>query len=47
MKKKVEILQNKINEAQLGGGQDRIDKHHKQGKLTARENTFSVGSGKF
>lgn len=23
--------------AELGGGQDRIDKHHKQGKLTARE----------
>jgi len=48
MKKKVEILQNKINEAQLGGGQDRIDKHHKQGKLTARERIhFLLDQGSF
>lgn len=31
------ILQSKIEEAQLGGGQDRIDNEHKKGKLTARE----------
>jgi propionyl-CoA carboxylase beta chain len=38
------IMQDKLNklmemraEARLGGGQDRIDKHHAQGKYTARE----------
>ncbi|MEY2830447.1 MAG: hypothetical protein RIQ33_2305 [Bacteroidota bacterium] len=34
---KTEILQNKIAEAKLGGGQKRIDAQHKKGKLTARE----------
>ena len=35
--KKLEQLLKKQAEARLGGGQDRIDKHHAQGRLTARE----------
>ena len=31
------ILRQKLAEAQLGGGQQRIDKQHEKGKLTARE----------
>jgi len=34
---KLHILQEKINQAKLGGGQNRIDNQHKKGKLTARE----------
>lgn len=34
---KPEILAQKLAEAQLGGGEVRIDKQHKKGKLTARE----------
>ncbi len=37
MKEKIEQLQDKLAQAQLGGGQDRIDKQHGKGKLTARE----------
>lgn len=37
MKKKLEELQHKNKEAELGGGQARIDAQHKKGKLTARE----------
>jgi len=33
----LKTLQEKINQAQLGGGQKRIDSQHKKGKLTARE----------
>ncbi|RDV17150.1 acyl-CoA carboxylase subunit beta [Pontibacter diazotrophicus] len=33
----IETLERKNAEAQLGGGQDRIDAQHKKGKLTARE----------
>lgn len=34
---KIQELQSKIDSAQLGGGQVRIDSQHKKGKLTARE----------
>src|ERR1700748_383467 len=34
---KLHILQDKIDQAKLGGGQNRIDSQHKKGKLTARE----------
>ena len=37
MKKALSILQQKQEEAKLGGGQSRIDAQHKKGKLTARE----------
>jgi propionyl-CoA carboxylase beta chain len=37
MKPKIQQLEDKIAEAKLGGGQQRIDKQHKKGKLTARE----------
>jgi propionyl-CoA carboxylase beta chain len=48
MDKKLNELQNKIAEAKLGGGQDRIDKHHKQGKMTARERiNFFLDEGSF
>ena len=48
MDKKLTELQNKIAQAKLGGGQDRIDKHHKQGKMTARERiNFFLDEGTF
>src|SRR5690606_15331563 len=34
---KIEILQNKIAKAKIGGGEERIQKQHDKGKLTARE----------
>ncbi|MCP9235281.1 acyl-CoA carboxylase subunit beta [Lewinella sp. JB7] len=34
---KTETLSRKLEQARLGGGQDRIDKQHAKGKLTARE----------
>jgi propionyl-CoA carboxylase beta chain len=37
MKDKLQLLNDKIAEAQLGGGQKRIDAQHQKGKLTARE----------
>ena len=37
MQDKITILQEKIAQAQLGGGQKRIDRQHEKGKLTARE----------
>ena len=37
MDKKLELLQTKLAEAKLGGGQARIEAQHKKGKLTARE----------
>lgn len=48
MDKKLNELQDKITQAKLGGGQDRIDKHHKQGKMTARERiNFFLDEGSF
>ena len=35
--KKLEELERRHREAELGGGQARIDKQHEAGKLTARE----------
>ena len=35
--KKLDLLENKNKEAELGGGQARIDKQHKVGRKTARE----------
>lgn len=34
---KVSLLQDKIKQAELGGGEKRIESQHKKGKLTARE----------
>ncbi|HTM98727.1 MAG TPA: acyl-CoA carboxylase subunit beta, partial [Pedobacter sp.] len=48
MKNKIEILQNKIKEANLGGGNTRIESQHKKGKLTARERLhFLLDEGSF
>jgi propionyl-CoA carboxylase beta chain len=48
MDKKIAQLQDKINQANLGGGQTRIDSQHKKGKLTARERIhFLVDEGSF
>ncbi len=48
MNQKLETLKNNIAEAQLGGGQNRIDSQHKKGKLTARERLhFLFDDGKF
>jgi len=48
MDKKIAILQDKIHQANLGGGQARIDSQHKKGKLTARERIhFLMDEGSF
>ena len=48
MKNKQKILEEKIAEAKLGGGQKRIDAQHKKSKLTARERIhFLMDEGSF
>jgi propionyl-CoA carboxylase beta chain len=48
MQDKFSLLDHKIAEAQLGGGQKRIDAQHKKGKLTARERiSFLLDEGSF
>lgn len=48
MDKKIALLQDKIKQANLGGGQARIDSQHKKGKLTARERIhFLLDEGSF
>ncbi len=48
MKNKIDSLQQKIQQAHLGGGQVRIDSQHKKGKLTARERIhFLMDEGSF
>ena len=45
---KKELLNQKVQEAYLGGGQTRIDKQHQKGKLTARERIhFLLDEGSF
>ena len=46
--KKISELNKKIAEAQLGGGEKRIESQHKKGKLTARERLhFLLDEGSF
>ncbi len=48
MDKKIQLLQDKLAEAKLGGGQARIQAQHKKGKLTARERVhFLLDAGSF
>ncbi len=48
MKDKKQILEDKLAQAQLGGGQERIEKQHAKGKLTARERVhFLLDEGSF
>ncbi len=48
MKDKIQILEDKLKQSQLGGGQTRIDKQHAKGKLTARERVhFLLDEGSF
>ena len=48
MKEKQNLLNQKVAEAKLGGGQTRIDKQHAKGKLTARERVqLLVDDGSF
>src|ERR1035437_859851 len=48
MENKIKHLDEKIAEAQLGGGQTRIDSQHKKGKPTARERLhFLLDEGSF
>ncbi len=48
MEKQKKELQQKLDAAKLGGGQDRIDKQHAKGKLTARERIhFLLDEGSF
>lgn len=37
MKERIEALRERRNQIDLGGGEDRLEKQHSQGKLTARE----------
>ncbi len=48
MKEKLQQLQDKIAEAMMGGGADKIEKQHEKGKLTARERVhFLLDNGSF
>ena len=48
MKSKKEILEEKLAKSRLGGGQQRIEKQHAKGKLTARERLhFLLDEGSF
>ncbi len=48
MTEKIDTLNQKLREAYLGGGEARIEKQHKQGKLTARERIhFLMDEGSF
>lgn len=48
MSQKIDLLQKKISEALLGGGEKRIESQHKKGKLTARERLhFLLDEGSF
>ncbi len=48
MKDKKQVLADKLTKANLGGGQERIDKQHAKGKLTARERLhFLLDEGSF
>lgn len=48
MDKKIELLNKKISEAVLGGGEKRIEAQHKKGKMTARERLhFLMDEGSF
>lgn len=48
MDKKIALLKDKVNQANIGGGQARIDSQHKKGKLTARERIhFLMDEGSF
>ncbi len=48
MKDRLLELKNRLAEAELGGGQKRIDKQHEKGKLTARERIhFLLDEGSF
>lgn len=48
MKEKQKILEDKLAASRIGGGQERIDKQHAKGKLTARERAhFLLDDGSF
>ncbi|NEV94038.1 acyl-CoA carboxylase subunit beta [Psychroflexus sp. YR1-1] len=48
MSKNIKILQDKLDQAKLGGGQKRIDKQHEKKKLTARERVnYLLDEGSF
>lgn len=48
MDNKIALLQDKITQAQLGGGEKRIESQHKKGKFTARERVhFLMDEGTF
>ena len=48
MKDKIKLLEQKQNEAKLGGGEKRIEAQHSKGKLTARERIhFLIDEGSF
>lgn len=48
MSKNIKILQDKLEQARLGGGQVRIDKQHEKKKLTARERVdYLLDEGSF
>ncbi len=42
LQNKIDILEDKIRQAELGGGQKRIDRQHAAGRLTARERILQL-----
>jgi len=42
IRERLKILKEKLAQAELGGGQEKIDKRHKQGKYTARERILKL-----
>ena len=48
MNSKIKVLQEKIDQAHLGGGKQRIEKQHQKKKLTARERiAYFLDEGSF
>ena len=48
MQERIEELRERTSKAKLGGGEERLEKQHKGGKLTARERVEAlVDAGSF
>jgi acetyl-CoA carboxylase carboxyltransferase component len=42
VQEKIDLLHQKLNKIEMGGGQRSIDKQHEKGKLTARERLVTL-----
>ncbi|MFT5621351.1 MAG: propionyl-CoA carboxylase beta chain, partial [Flavobacteriaceae bacterium] len=48
MQEQIDLLDQKIADSKIGGGEKRIESQHKKGKLTARERVnFLLDKGSF